>query len=169
MIIGRNDANRQWEQYATWQQAVLVLTTWPFVLGLRALWQYYPEVWACALFWAFSLADEPLRWRFLGVRRRLCYSMATMGAIGNAVATLANGGVMPVAGLKEQRSLWVPLTSDHRFQWLCDVHPGGFSLGDYFILSALALLLIIWLAERASLLDEESIAYGRKVPGVGIG
>ena len=162
----------QWEQYPRWQRVLLIATSLPFLIAARAVWQSWPGVELCALFWLISLADEPLRWRFIGSKRRICYGLAFLGALCNAVATLANGGYMPVLNMKEPSSVWVPMTEASRVAWLCDIYPIGFvtgSLGDLFIVAALLGLLLVWAAEKVNIASHEVITDGKRAPGFGIG
>lgn len=158
----------QWELYPQWAKVLLFLTSFPFVILARILWQVYPGMVVCALFWLISLVDEPVRWRFIGPKRRACYGLALVGALGNATATLANGGFMPVLALDKPSSLWTPLTSASRVAWLCDIY-AGFSLGDFFIIAALCALLVVWAMEKLEIMNRESVADGKRLPGIGIG
>jgi len=97
-----------------WKTIVLVLTSFPFVLLARMLWQAYPGFWPCILFWVIALTDEPLRWSEMQFRRRFWYGLTFLGGLGNAAATLANGGYMPVLGETQATSLWVPLAETSR-------------------------------------------------------
>ena len=165
--------SEQLDQSAPWVHVVLICTSFPFVIAARIAWQYDPGLFWCALFWLVALGDEPIRWRFLGPRRRVGYGFAFLGGLGNAVATLMNNGRMPVLTERvlEPDSLWVPLTDMSRVPWLCDVLPWGVvtgSIGDVAILAGLLLLLLGWIAEKVGLLDKEAVA-GNKMPGLGIG
>ena len=122
---------------------VLILTSIPFLLAARMYWQYYPGILPCLVFWCIALSDEPLRWSEMRQRRRVLYGLSVVGALGNAVATITNGGYMPVlhSYLSQERlilaaageSVWVPLTETSRMQWLCDIYVGGSSIGDWAI------------------------------------
>ena len=151
-----------------WKAWLLILTAWPIVLAARVYWQYNPGLWPCLLFWALSLADDPLRWSEMRSRRRRIYGIAFIGALGNAIATISNGGYMPVMGLDKVHSLWIPLTDASRLAWLCDVHSGS-SKGDMLIGFALLGLLLNWLCEKAGLLVVEPKFDGKRLPGMGIG
>lgn len=169
----------RWESYPQWKQWTLIATSWPILITARVLWQYNPGIWCCLLFWVIALADDPLRWSEMRGRRRTLYGFAFLGGIGNAVATIANGGYMPVlrgfmdadriAMAAKGESLWVPMTDSSRVQWLCDVLPGGSSIGDWCIGFALVGLLLNWLAEKAHLLTPEPEVDGKRLPGMGIG
>lgn len=156
-----------------WKSVILVLTSFPFLLAARIAWQVDPGIWWCLLFWTMALADEPIRWAEMRRRRRVLYGLATLGAIGNAVATIANGGYMPVLGKSEATSVWVPLTEASRMQWLCDIY-GGASLGDFFIAAALLGLFVNWSCEKlprwhALALEPEPPIIGKRLPGLGVG
>lgn len=160
----------KFDELPSWKQTVLVLTSLPFLIAARVLWQNYPGIWPCLLFWIIALADEPLRWGELGGRRKFCYVLAVVGAISNALATLANGGHMPVSGDHKftPGSLWIPMTESSRLPFLCDIF-AGFSIGDFFIIGSLLLLLLNWSLEKSRVIQVEKFADGKRLPGMGIG
>lgn len=151
-----------------WKRRVLFFTSFPFVIAGRVLWQTYPGLGPCVLFWLIALVDEPIRWPEMRWRRRWFYGLSCLGSLGNAAATLANGGYMPVLGKAEPTSVWVPLTDESRLRWLCDIY-GGASLGDGLILAGIVGLLVNWLLEKMEVIEPEPAVPGKRVPGVGIG
>jgi len=49
---------------------------------------------------------------------------------------------MPVLGkIHSLGSIWIPMTAQTRYMWLCDVH-AGFSAGDFFIFGSMAALMM---------------------------
>lgn len=160
--------NSELDTAPTWKLALLVLTSFPFLLAARVLWQAYPGTSMCLLFWVMALADEPLRWSEMRQRRRWLYGLTVLGGLGNAAATIANGGYMPVLGKTEATSLWVPLTDASRLRWLCDIYAGA-SLGDIFIGLGLLGLLLNWICEKNGLFVPEPTIVGKRLPGLGIG
>lgn len=152
----------------TWKDALLIVTSLPFLIAARVWWQLDPGIGTCLLFWLIALADDPLRWSEMRQRRRWLYGVAFLGAPGNAAATLANGDYMPVLGKAEASSLWVPLTDASRLTWLCDIYHGA-SLGDMFIGAALLGLLLNWACEKAGAFVPEPPVVGKRQPGLGIG
>lgn len=162
----------QWDQYPTWAKVLLCATSFSVLIAARIAWQMWPGIGLCVLFWAISLADEPLRWRFIGPRRRVCYGLAFLGGLGNMVATIANGGFMPVLGKEVPSSLWVPLVETSSVAWLCDIYSigvGTASLGDLLIGGALLGLLLVWAVEKLGIINREIVAEGKRIPGIGIG
>ena len=167
------------DTWPAWKTIIMIATSLPFLIVARVYWQYHPGIWPCVLFWCIALADEPLRWSEMRSRRRLLYGLCCIGALGNAAATIANGGHMPVlrAFMSADRvklaeagqSLWIPLTDTSRLQWLCDIYPGGCSLGDMFIFAGLLGLLLNWTAEKLGAIVSEPEVPGKRLPGLGIG
>lgn len=163
----KDEFDKWYDALPGWKVVVLFFTLFPFLLGLRGLWQATPNIWTCALFWICAFADEPIRWRLLHGRRLLLYRAGLFGSALNALATLANGGFMPVEGKTDFTSLWAPMTADCKLYWLCDVF-GGASIGDFFILTCLAGFFINWTLEKLGAIELES---GRvtKFPSLGVG
>lgn len=108
-------------------------------LLLRFLWQSYPSLWACALFWATVLYAYCVEYRGNSWTKTLIL----VGAVMNATVTLANGGRMPFLGNSAPVSIWVAGTGKHLL-FLCDRFK-GFSLGDFFIMGGFFLSLLFWL------------------------
>lgn len=115
-------------------------------LLFRILWQYYPSLWACALFWGVVALSEFLQIK-RGKRKLNWWSRTPMlmGAAMNAAVTLANDGRMPVLGdFHHSASVWVVGTGKHLL-FLCDRFNGGWiilSLGDFFIFGGIALAIL---------------------------
>lgn len=152
----------------TFKTTLLVITSLPFIILARCYWQWNPGIWPCVLFWFIALADDPLRWYDMGPRRRVFYGGCFLGGLGNAVATISNGGFMPVLSKTDTTSLWVPLTAQSRVPWLCDIYAGA-SIGDFFIIAGLVAMLANWIGEKCELLPSETVAKGKRLPGLGIG
>ena len=97
-------------------------------------WSHSPNSWSCILFWAIGLTFYYSIWLRIPRKRWLLWlgKLQLIGGFGNAVATVANGGFMPVLGRTEVQSVWIPLTETSRMVWLCDIHH-GFSLGDILL------------------------------------
>ena len=100
-------------------------------LALRIVWQMYPCIWTCLLFWAAAIGMC-----FFG-ENKLHHYISMFGACLNAVVTIANGGFMPANNTGIPISVWVPLQPHHHFQFLADILPYGFSIGDMFIIAGL--------------------------------
>ena len=117
------------------------------VILFRYLWQYYPSLWACLLFWTSVGIGEYL---YLRGRDKVNWWFKIpllMGGSMNAIVTIANDGRMPFLGHTKPTSLWVVGTGRHLL-FLCDrfdTHWAIFSLGDFFIIGGLFLSLFFWL------------------------
>ena len=113
-----------------------------YPLLFRILWQFYPSLWACALFWFVIFYPEFCRIREGSVNWWTVPIFT--GAAMNATVTLANNGRMPVLGNHAPMSIWVVGTGKHLL-FLCDRF-WGFSAGDFFVISGLIVLVIhsIW-------------------------
>lgn len=153
----------------------IVKVAWPMLfmlIGVRGLWQADPgNMFLCSFFWVIALSDDPFWWWLMGPRRRLCYGLSFIGALGNAIATLSNGGYMPVLGKEEATSIWVPLTESSNVVWLCDIY-GGWSLGDFFILAGILGLILNYILSKTKIISEEPIFGGgndKRLPGFGVG
>lgn len=160
----------QFSELPSWKKWALILSSFiPVLLG-RVVWQSYPGIVPCVIFWILALADDPLRWNLMGGRRKRLFQMAFLGGLGNAIATISNGGRMPVENLTKpvEGSLWIPMLPTHNFQWLCDIH-GGASIGDFLIITAVIGMFVNWLLERAELLPKEAVVKNKRLPGLGIG
>lgn len=126
-----------------------------FALLFRVLWQYYPSLWACALFWIMVAFSE---WQLIRIRKEKGKEInwwtrtpMLMGVAMNAIVTLANDGRMPVLGDSHHLvSVWVVGTGK-RLLFLCDRFNGGFaifSLGDFFIIGGLLLGILLWIYRK---------------------
>jgi hypothetical protein len=117
-------------------------------LAFRFLWQWYPSLWTCALFWLVVAAVEFWMIRSGEIKMNWRKNVIWAGAAMNAAVTLANDGRMPVLGKFAPMSLWVVGTGK-RLLFLCDRFNGGwaiFSLGDFFIIAGVVVLpLLLWL------------------------
>lgn len=118
-----------WQLSPHWHVAWITFAACAIFWGL-ALWQQSRSSWS--QFWPVSLL------RLVGIG----------GALMNAVATLANGGLMPVRAGFSLDSVWVPMTEAHRVKWLCDIYPLGkfasLSLGDFLIFGSVAAYLLLF-------------------------
>jgi len=107
---------------------------------LRIYWHRAPSPIPCAMFWVAALLLQmtlsgPFAW------------IAALGVCLNATATLSNGGRMPVGALtQDDGGIWIPLTSETRFPYLCDVICGHSSIGDAFLVCAFIGLIVTALA-----------------------
>src|SRR5271168_3313253 len=117
------------------------------ILFFRVLWQWFPSLWACVLFWSavFGTEVEYIR----NPPQKINWWTRTpilIGVVMNAVVTLANSGRMPFFGHIKPTSLWVLGTGKHLL-FLCDrfeTRWAIFSIGDFFIIGGLLLSLLIW-------------------------
>ena len=115
------------------------------------------------------MIDDPFYWLEVGTRRRIAYGLSFIGGLGNAAATIANGGYMPVLNLEKVSSLWIPLTEQSKLYWLCDIYFAGSSLGDWFILSGILILIVNFLMETAGKIPIEAQIKSKRLPGLGVG
>jgi hypothetical protein len=98
-----------------------------------AWWEYWPLLLPCCLFWFTIVTAMVLikNWFYLP------------GILCNAVATIANDGVMPVYGTEVTSvGIHVQGTPDMNLQFLCDRFFGGTSLGDFLVFGALCIFFI---------------------------
>lgn len=116
------------------------------MLMLRLLWQMYPSLLMCAIFWAMVGVME---WEFIRTEKNINWwsrGVLLAGASMNAIVTLANDGRMPFLGKDTHpHSVWV-LGNGKHLLFLCDRFDLGFgilSLGDFFIIGGLLLLLVL--------------------------
>jgi hypothetical protein len=109
------------------------------LLSARILWQRWPGIVPCAVFWGLSAVVLVFAWP-LGV------SQVTFGAgiACNAAVTLANGGYMPVAAHRRiagpARSLWVQRQTGQHLLFLADNFGNRwirFSVGDVLLLAGI--------------------------------
>ncbi len=103
---------------------------------LRFAWEAWPGLAICIVFYIFSISAI-----------LLCrYFWALPGVVCNGLATLSNGGTMPVYGYNIQdHGVHVQGTADMNLQFLCDIFWGN-SLGDILLTIGL-----IWVLGRAFL------------------
>jgi len=113
----------------------------------RILWQAFPSLWACILFWVVISGIE-----IQYIRKPLqkinwwTKTPILLGMCMNALVTLANNGRMPFFGHIKAKSLWVLGTGKHLL-FFCDrfeTRWAIFSIGDFFIIGGLLLSLLIW-------------------------
>ncbi len=110
------------------------------IIGLRILWQIYPGLLFCCLFWIVSMMFDAVRFRACKSHlESFGASTCMLGALSNAVVTIANNGFMPVPNV-ETFSLWVKSTSEHKLMFLADIY-AGFSLGDFILLSGVSIVM----------------------------
>jgi hypothetical protein len=109
------------------------------IIPARVIWQIYPNLWCCIGFWAVVL------WLNRPQKKSPHTFLVFIGAVCNAVATVVNGGKMPVLGkYGSPVSVWrVARPGDHVLI-LCDRF-GGFSIGDVLIGGSLVLGIGLWL------------------------
>lgn len=115
------------------------------VLYSRVVWQIYPNLWVCVGFWThFLWAFRPRKRSPETTRPRDILAFA--GAVSNAIATIANGGKMPVLGkwAGSPWSVWRPARPADHVLILCDRF-AGWSIGDMLIGVALILGIGLWL------------------------
>jgi len=109
------------------------------IIPARIIWQIYPNLSCCIGFWAVVLwLNRP--------RKKSPYTfLAFAGAACNAVATIANGGKMPVLGkYGSPVSVWRAARHGDHLLILCDRF-GGFSIGDVLIGGSFILGIGLWL------------------------
>lgn len=131
-------------------------------IATRVLWQMFPSVVSCALFWyvAFvrpivmiSRSEPPKKTRegdgpfWIAAMGLFGISVLLVGACMNAVVTLANGGYMPVGQPDVHSALWVTSTEAHRLRFLGDNY-WGFSLGDFAIVSGFLIVGLMIASDR---------------------
>jgi hypothetical protein len=109
------------------------------IIPARIIWQMYPNLWCCAGFWAVVL------WLNRPRKKSPQTLLVFIGAACNAVATIINGGKMPVLGkYGSPVSVWRAARSGDHLLILCD-RMGGFSIGDVLIAGAFVLGIGLWL------------------------
>jgi len=77
------------------------------------------------------------------------------GAGSNAVATISNGGFMPVAGREAAHGIWIPLTDASQYPYLADVLVAGTSIGDILLLGGLCFMLLFFVVRQWRGNDDE--------------
>lgn len=109
------------------------------IILARIIWQIYPNLWCCIGFWAVVL------WLNRPKKKSLHTLLVFVGAACNAVATIENGGKMPVLGkYGSPVSVWRAARPGDHALILCDRF-GGFSIGDVLIGAAFILGIVLWL------------------------
>jgi hypothetical protein len=152
-----------------WQKAALIAGAWPFLVLWRWLWQSHAGLPACVLVGCGDLSVMYLFWTEMSGRRKWLYAVSDIGALMNAMATIANGGHMPVSGEMGRHaanSLWIPASPSTHLYFLCDIHR-GVSFGDFLIGATLLALLANWIAEITGALSSESKYSRRMTFGIG--
>jgi hypothetical protein len=99
----------------------------------------FPNLWTCSLRWALVYFHLFLIFRKYSLR---WLGACSVGITMNALATLSNGGFMPVHPryVTEDAPLWGRhslLTESSNLPYLTDILPGGASIGDYVIIGTL--------------------------------
>lgn len=152
-----------------WQKVALVAGAWPLLIAWRCLWQYHPGLPACLFFWMCDLTIIWILWTEMSGRRKWLYFVADVGAVMNALATIANAGHMPVSGSNHhlaEHSVWIPATPSTNLYFLCDIH-GGASFGDLLIFTGILALITNWICEQCGWIDRESRYNRRMTFGIG--
>jgi hypothetical protein len=82
--------------------------------------------------------------------KRILRGICSSGMLLNATVTIANSGWMPMIGMKEVgKTRWRPAVNTDKLLVLADrTNWGGFSIGDFIIISSLLILVIVSLHER---------------------
>ena len=100
----------------------------------------YPNLWCCVGFWAVVLWLNRPRTK----KRDLRTFLVLIGASCNAIATIANGGKMPVLGkYGSPVSVWRAARPGDHLLILCDRFD-GWSVGDILIGASLLLGITLW-------------------------
>ena len=109
------------------------------IIPARIIWQMYPNLWCCMGFWAVVL------WLNRPKKKSPYTFLVFAGAACNAVATVVNGGKMPVLGAYGSPvSVWRAARPGDHVLILCDRF-SGFSIGDILIGAAFVLAIGLWL------------------------
>lgn len=109
------------------------------IILARIIWQISPNLWCCIGFWVVVL------WLNKPAKNSPYTFLVFVGAACNAVATIANGGKMPVLGRHGSLvSVWRAARPGDHLLILCDRF-GGFSIGDVLIGGGLTLAIGMWL------------------------
>ncbi len=128
-----------------------------FVFLMRGIWQLYPCIATCAVFWL-----SVVFWRALFIfgekylSLKIAWSIMLLGAASNMVVTLANGGYMPVLSEKSS-SIWVTATNSHKLMALADIY-SGFSIGDFIIGLGVVVACAFWVGRKMEVRNERKIA-----------
>ena len=114
------------------------------IVPVRIIWQMYPNLLCCIAFWAVVL------WLNRPMKKSPKSLLVFLGAACNAVATIANGGRMPVLGkYGSPVSVWRAARPGDHFLILCDRF-GGFSIGDVLIGVWFVLAIGLWLWKKVA-------------------
>lgn len=112
------------------------------IILARIIWQIYPNVLCCIGFWAVVL------WLNRPRKQSQQTFLVFVGSAFNAVATIANGGKMPVIGkYGSPVSVWRAARPSDHLLILCDRF-AGFSIGDMLIGAWLILAIGSWLWKK---------------------
>lgn len=120
------------------KKGLLILAMFFIASSARLLWHADPGVFRCLLFWAAAAAFQVV---CLIRTSRVGCGIGLAGILANAIATMSNGGFMPVLGETTRESVWVPLTAAHRLPWLCDVF-WGWSVGDLLLITGMVVAIV---------------------------
>jgi hypothetical protein len=121
------------------------------IILARIIWQMYPNLWCCIGFWTVVL------WSNRPAKKSPDTFLVFVGSACNAVATIANGGRMPVLGkYGSPVSVWRAARPGDHLLILCDRF-GGFSIGDMLIGAwfILAVGLWLWKLRRGRVFSDE--------------
>ena len=128
------------------------------IIPARIIWQIYPNLWCCCGFWAVVL------WLNRPRKGNSQTFLVFVGAACNAVATIANGGKMPVLGkYGSPVSVWRAARPGDHVLILCDRF-GGFSIGDVLIGASFVLGIGVWLWKLRT-----GLVLGKKQDHKGVG
>ncbi len=109
------------------------------IILARIVWQMYPNLWCCIGFWTVVL------WLNRPAKKSPYTFLLFFGSACNALATIANGGRMPVLGRSGSPvSVWRAARPGDHVLILCDRF-GGFSIGDVLIGGSLILAIGLWI------------------------
>ena len=109
------------------------------IIVARIIWQMYPNLLCCIGFWVVVL------WLNRPKKESPQTFLAFVGAACNAVATITNGGKMPVLGkFGSPVSVWREARPGDHLLILCDRF-GGFSIGDLLIGGWFVIAIGLWL------------------------
>jgi len=108
------------------------------IIPARIIWHIYPNLLCCIGFWAVVL------WLNRPRKKSPMTFFVFLGAACNAVATITNGGKMPVLGkYGSPVSVWRAARTGDHVLILCDRF-GGFSIGDVLIGGGFILGIGLW-------------------------
>ena len=131
---------------------------WLWLCITRTVWQFTPgfatALLFCLTFWVVPLLFANEKQKQKQKTSGLVGALVVVGLAGvvlNQVVVLTNGGFMPVVGGGHAaHDVWVTATatSGHKLLWLADRF-GGFSVGDFLVLWAIAMQLCEKAVRRA--------------------